>query len=121
MSEAATTKRRGFFSSFQYVTLIGGQMLALLVLVVLQNAMPKADLGIGAGASRSRSAGWPRSWSCGCGVPWKRPLSEEQVEAAKVPAAAGEARPGSMKLLFTKHWKPLLVCIGVTLGGTVAF
>ena len=28
MSEAATSKRRGFFSSFQYVTLIGGQMLA---------------------------------------------------------------------------------------------
>ena len=26
-----------------------------------------------------------------------------------------------MKLLFTKHWKPLLICIGVTLGGTVAF
>ena len=26
-----------------------------------------------------------------------------------------------MKLLFTQHWKPLLICIGVTLGGTVAF
>ena len=42
MSEAATSKRRGFFSSFQYVTLIGGQMLALLVLVILQNTMPTA-------------------------------------------------------------------------------
>ena len=26
-----------------------------------------------------------------------------------------------MKLLFTQHWKPLLICIGITLGGTVAF
>jgi MHS family alpha-ketoglutarate permease-like MFS transporter len=26
-----------------------------------------------------------------------------------------------MKLLFTQYWKPLLICIGVTLGGTVAF
>ena len=41
MSEAATSKRRGFFSSFQYVTLIGGQMMALLVLVILQNTMDK--------------------------------------------------------------------------------
>src|SRR5438270_14090687 len=36
MSEVATKSRRGFYSSFQYVTLIGGQLLALLVLVVLQ-------------------------------------------------------------------------------------
>ena len=36
MSEVALQGRRGFFASFQYVTLIGGQLLALLVLVVLQ-------------------------------------------------------------------------------------
>ena len=48
-------------------------------------------------------------------------VSAEQVEAAKVPAVAGVAQPGTMKLLFTQYWKPLLICIGVTLGGTVAF
>jgi len=36
MSEVASKGNRGFYSSFQYVTLIGGQLLALLVLVVLQ-------------------------------------------------------------------------------------
>src|SRR6202795_4281494 len=36
MSEVAGKGHRGFYSSFQYVTLIGGQLLALLVLVVLQ-------------------------------------------------------------------------------------
>src|SRR5690606_23789414 len=36
MSEVALAGRRGFFSSFQYVTLIGGQLLAVLVLVILQ-------------------------------------------------------------------------------------
>jgi MHS family alpha-ketoglutarate permease-like MFS transporter len=34
--EMAGTGRRGFWSSFQYVTLIGGQLLALAVLLVLQ-------------------------------------------------------------------------------------
>lgn len=72
MSEAATSKRRGFFSSFQYVTLIGGQMMALLVLVILQNAMPKADLGEWAGGSRSPSAAWLPWWCCGCAAPWRR-------------------------------------------------
>ena len=121
MSEAATSKRRGFFSSFQYVTLIGGQMMALLVLVILQNIMPKGDL---------TEWGWRIPFAIGgvaaLVVLWLRrsmeeTVSAEQVEAAKVPAVAGVAQPGTMKLLFTQYWKPLLICIGVTLGGTVAF
>src|SRR5476649_2093060 len=36
LSEVATKKHRGFYSSFQYVTLIMGQLLALGVLVLLQ-------------------------------------------------------------------------------------
>ena len=39
MSEAATPERRGFFSSFQYVTLVGGQVLAQLVLLLLQSVL----------------------------------------------------------------------------------
>jgi len=44
MSEMAGRKRRGFWSSFQYVTLIMGQLVAALVLVILQNSLSKADL-----------------------------------------------------------------------------
>ena len=36
LSEMATAKHRGFWSSFQYVTLISGQLLALMLLIVLQ-------------------------------------------------------------------------------------
>jgi MHS family alpha-ketoglutarate permease-like MFS transporter len=36
LSEVATKERRGFYSSFQYVTLIGGQLLALGIQVLLQ-------------------------------------------------------------------------------------
>src|SRR6516165_1923152 len=42
MSEVAAPGHRGFYASFQYVTLIGGQLLALLVLVTLQ-ALLSAD------------------------------------------------------------------------------
>ena len=36
LSEMSVSKHRGFYSSFQYVTLIGGQVLAALVLLVMQ-------------------------------------------------------------------------------------
>ena len=120
MSEAATAKRRGFFSSFQYVTLVGGQMLALLVLVILQNTMAKDAL---------TGWGWRIPFAIGgvaaLVVLWLRRSMEETVSADQIRAAhvrvEGEAQPGTMKLLFTKHWKPLLICIGVTMGGTMAF
>lgn len=44
MSEVAGRQRRGFWSSFQYVTLIAGSLLAQLVLVVLQHTMSEDDL-----------------------------------------------------------------------------
>jgi len=44
MSEVAEHGRRGFYSSFQYVTLIGGQLLATLVLVILQQFLDDAEL-----------------------------------------------------------------------------
>jgi len=45
MSEMAGKARRGFWSSFQYVTLIGGQLTALAVLIVLQRTMSAETLG----------------------------------------------------------------------------
>jgi MHS family alpha-ketoglutarate permease-like MFS transporter len=45
MSEMAGKKRRGFWSSFHYVTLIAGQLVAALVCwSILQNTLSKADL-----------------------------------------------------------------------------
>src|ERR1700733_3172306 len=44
MSEVALRGQRGFFSSFQYVTLIGGQLLAVLVIVILEQLLSEAEL-----------------------------------------------------------------------------
>lgn len=131
MSEVATSKRRGFFSSFQYVTLVGGQVLALLTLVVLQNTLGEADL---------KAWGWRVPFAIGAVaaliVLWLRrtmdeTISKEQVAAAKGSAATAATRgeggefeavePGTLKLLFTKHWKPFVVVVFLTMGGTCAF
>ena len=61
MSEVAIAGHRGFYASFQYVTLIGGQLLALLVLVVLQQSLSsRSTASWGWRVSRSLSARWPR-------------------------------------------------------------
>src|SRR6478609_2226236 len=44
LSEMAGEKRRGFFSSFQYVTLISGQLVALAVQLVLQQLLTREQL-----------------------------------------------------------------------------
>jgi MHS family alpha-ketoglutarate permease-like MFS transporter len=43
LSEVATAQRRGFYSSFQYVTLIGGQLIALGIQVLLQRVFLSKD------------------------------------------------------------------------------
>ena len=57
LSEMADRERRGFWSSFQYVTIIGGQLTALALLVVLQVTLGEQAMqawgwriGFGAGA-----------------------------------------------------------------------
>ena len=44
LSEIATSRHRGFYSSFQYVTLIGGQIVASVVLLVMQTQFTGSQL-----------------------------------------------------------------------------
>jgi MFS family permease len=54
LSEVATEKRRGFYSSFQYVTLIGGQLIALgLQLIFKIFSSPTSKCMNGAGGYHS--------------------------------------------------------------------
>lgn len=118
MSEAATRERRGFFSSFQYVTLVGGHVLAQFALLILQTFLSDDQM---------REFGWRIAFAIG-GVAaivvfWLRrtmdeSLSEEVIEAARSGADPGA---GSMRTLLTDYWRPLLLCFLITMGGTVAF
>ncbi|KAA0116935.1 MFS transporter [Mycolicibacterium sp. P9-22] len=118
MSEAATRERRGFFSSFQYVTLVGGHVLAQFTLLVLDAVLTDQQL---------REFGWRIGFAIG-GVAavvvfWLRrsmdeSLSEEQLAAIR---SGEDTGAGSIRELVTRYWKPLLLCFLITLGGTVAF
>ncbi|WP_026356971.1 MFS transporter [Mycobacterium sp. 141] len=118
MSEAATRERRGFFSSFQYVTLVGGHVLAQFTLLIILTAFSSAQVS---------EFGWRIGFAVG-GVAaivvfWLRrtmdeSLSEEQLAAVK---AGQDNSSGSMSELLTRYWKPLLLCFLITMGGTLAF
>src|SRR6478735_2046637 len=118
MSEAATRERRGFFSSLQYVTLIGGGVMAQFTLLILQSFLRDDQM---------REFGWRIAFAVG-GVAavvvfWLRrtmdeSLSEEVIAAAK---AGQDPGAGSMRTLLSDYWRPLLLCFLITLGGTVAF
>jgi MFS transporter, MHS family, alpha-ketoglutarate permease len=118
MSEAATRERRGFFSSFQYVTLVGGHVLAQFTLLIVLSVFNDDQVN---------EFGWRIGFAVG-GVAavvvfWLRrtmdeSLSEDVLEAIK---AGKDKAAGSMRALFTTYWKPLLLCFLITLGGTVAF
>ncbi|OZF41199.1 alpha-ketoglutarate transporter [Rhodococcus sp. 14-2483-1-1] len=118
MSEAATRERRGFFSSFQYVTLIGGHVLAQVTLLLMQVFFEREQI---------EDFGWRIAFFIG-GVAavvvfWLRrsmdeSLTKDQLEAVR---SGADRSSGSMKELVTKHWRALLICFMVTAGGTIAF
>ncbi|MFP3518103.1 MFS transporter [Pseudomonas sp. SIMBA_077] len=112
LSEMATKERRGFFSSFQYVTLISGQLIALGVLIILQQTLTEEQL---------YSWGWRIPFVIGalCAVValWLRRGMQETESFKKVKVKPKES---TMRTLL-RHPKELLTVVGLTMGGTLAF
>ncbi|AYL95930.1 MFS transporter [Mucilaginibacter celer] len=115
LSEMATKKHRGFYSSFQYVTLIMGQLLALGVLVLLQRAFLTEQ--------QLHDWGWRIPFGIGAvlaiiAMYLRRSLQEsvsfDQEKNKK------DAMHGTIKAL-TQHPKAIFTVIGLTVGGTLAF
>lgn len=118
LSEVASPNRRGFYSSFQYTTLIGGQLCALIVQIVLQALLSTPQL---------TAWGWRIPFGLGAiaalTVLWlRRGMAESLPEAQHVAALAHgtEPRPGTLRLL-ARYWRTCLVVFGITCGGTLAF
>jgi MFS transporter, MHS family, alpha-ketoglutarate permease len=116
LSEMAGHRRRGFWSSFQYVTLIMGQLLALAVLLVLQRALTTAQL---------EAWGWriPFVIGAACAVValWlRRGLEETASFRATDTAATAAARRAPLRALLA-HPRAIATVVGLTAGGTVAF
>src|SRR3981081_1729723 len=102
LSEVADPRHRGFYSSFQYVTLIGGQLTAIIVLLLLQKVFLTPE--------ELKDWGWRiplviRGVLAIFGCVVRRDLHETEafVEARKVAAPSG-----SIRGLFKKSRGPVL-------------
>jgi MFS transporter, MHS family, alpha-ketoglutarate permease len=114
LSEVADPKHRGFYSSFQYVTLIGGQLCAILVLLLLQQVFLSAD--------QLRAWGWRIPFFIGAllavvALVMRRDLHETEHFVASKQVVRRES---SVKALLN-YPREVLVVVGLTMGGTTAF
>lgn len=112
MSEVALKGRRGFYGSFQYVTLIGGQLLASLVVVLVTMALSDQEMS---------AWGWRIPFFIGAGAAvvalyLRRSLHETTTEGAR---ASKEA--GSMLAIWRHHRRAFLTVLGYTAGGSLIF
>jgi MHS family alpha-ketoglutarate permease-like MFS transporter len=114
LSEIADEEHRGFYSSFQYVTLIGGQLCAILVLLLLQQVfLTPAQL---------RAWGWRIPFLVGAllavtALAMRRNLHETDDFIA----ARGVKRRESSAKALLQYPREVMVVVGLTMGGTTAF
>ena len=115
MSEMADRDRRGFWSSFLYVTIIGGQLAALALLVLLQSLLSESEM---------HAWGWRIGFGVGAllaiVVFFIRRNLDETVSYENV-AAHPERRKSSLITLFREHPREAFLVVGITAGGTASF
>ena len=112
MSEIADRDRRGFWSSFLYVTIIGGQLSALALLVVLQIVL---------GDDAMQAWGWRIGFWAGAFLAvvvfFIRRGLDETLSYENVAAKSDRRRSTAMNL-FRDHPREALLVMALTAGGT---
>ncbi len=114
VSEMAGSDHRGFWSGFLYVTLIGGQLAAMLLQVALQQFLTEAQL---------YDWGWRIPFAIGGGLAvvvfWIRRGLHETASFTRATVPLHER--GRALLLFTRHPKETAIVVALTAGGGVGF
>lgn len=111
MSEVAVEGKKGFYASFQYVTLIGGQLMALLVVVVLQHTISSENL---------YAWGWRIPFALGAVLAVVALWLRRQLDETSRKETRSMKEAGSMKGLW-RNRKAFLMVVGFTAGGSLCF
>jgi metabolite-proton symporter len=110
LSEIAGSGKRGFYASFQYVTVIAGQLLAAGLLLLLDQFIDDAAM---------IAWGWRVLFLVGAVASLSIIAFRHQMhETATAENRAKDA--GSVRAML-KHWRPCLVVAGLTAGGSTTF
>ena len=112
MSEVALKGQRGFFASFQYVTLIGGQLLAVLLVVILQQFLSEDEL---------RAWGWRIPFVVGAVAAVISLLLRRSLKETTSKEMREDKDAGSIRALFRDHKTAFITVLGYTAGGSLIF
>jgi MHS family dicarboxylic acid transporter PcaT-like MFS transporter len=112
MSEVALRGQRGFLSSFQYVTLIGGQLLAVLVIVLLQQVMSDEEL---------RAWGWRIPFVIGAFTAVIALLLRRTLHETSTAQTRANKDAGTIRGVLRHHRAAFLTVVGYTAGGSLIF
>ncbi|RKQ40574.1 MFS transporter [Enterobacter sp. R1(2018)] len=111
MSEVAVEGRKGFYASFQYVTLIGGQLLALLVVVVLQQVLSDGAL---------HSWGWRIPFAIGAVLAIVALYLRRSLDETADKSVREHKDAGTLGGLW-KNRRAFIMVLGFTAGGSLSF
>ncbi len=111
MSEVAGKGHRGFYSSFQYVTLIGGQLLAVLVVVALQATLSLDEL---------KAWGWRIPFFIGAIAAIVALYLRRSLQETASADSMHSKEAGSLTALL-HHKRALLLVLAFTAGGSLYF
>ena len=112
LSEVALGGQRGFYSSFQYVTLIGGQLLAVLVVVVLQQVLSEAEL---------KAWGWRIPFVIGAVTALVALMLSRTLHETSTAEVRRSEGAGSVVELLRSHRGAFFTVLGYTAGGSLIF
>jgi MHS family alpha-ketoglutarate permease-like MFS transporter len=111
MSEVALQGKRGFYASFQYVTLIGGQLLAVITVVILQQFLSEAEL---------KAWGWRIPFVIGALAALTALYLRSSLTETSTAETRKSSEAGTIKGLL-KHKRAVLTVLGFTAGGSLFF
>ncbi len=113
LAEMAGKGRRGLISSYQYVTLIGGQLVALSVQLALQALLSEDQM---------EQWGWRIPFVIGAVLAFMVYILRRRMdETAAFTATKATAPRSSGMELIRNHPRAALLVIALTAGGTLAF
>ena len=111
LSEVATARTRGFYGSFHYATIIAGQLLAVMVVAILQYVLSADEL---------RAWGWRIPFYIGAAVAVIALVLRRGMHESSNRQHRDHAHAGTLRGMF-QHPREVLLVMGFTAGGSLLF
>ncbi|MFL9875716.1 MFS transporter [Paraburkholderia megapolitana] len=113
LSEIAPANRRGFYLGFLQVSVVAGQLLALGLMLLMQHVLLTA--------AQIERWGWRIPFVVGGALALFALYMRRNVVETEAFTHGAQHAGSSVAREMLLHWRQILLALGITVGGTVAF